>query len=84
MLSSLFSKIFAEEQPAEDKEPAKAEEVTEEKTEEAPAEAEEAEEPEDVSCRIRLASPKKWLKNMLLLLIRYPSFLRTFCLLWCH
>ena len=52
MLSSLFSKIFAEEQPAGDKDVPKTEEPTEAKTEEAPAEAEEeAEEPEDVSSR---------------------------------
>ena len=63
MLSSLFSKIFAEEQPAEDKEPAKIEGATEEKTEEAPAEAEEAEEPEDVSRCLRLV-PKKTAKKL--------------------
>ncbi len=51
MLSSLFSKIFADEQPADNKEAAKAEDATQEKTEETPAEAaeEEPEEPEDVS-----------------------------------
>ena len=58
MLSSLFSKIFADEQPADDKEAAKAEEATQEKTEETPAEAveEEAEEPEDVSYHRQTAS----------------------------
>ena len=59
MLSSLFSKIYAEEQRADDKEAAKAEEPAEEKTEETPAEAEaEAEEPEDVSYR-RQVAPRK-------------------------
>jgi hypothetical protein len=59
MLSSLFTKVFADEEPADDKEAAKAEEATQAKTEETPAEAveEEAEEPEDVSCH-RQATPK--------------------------
>jgi hypothetical protein len=59
MLSSLFSKIFADEEPADNKDAAKVEEVPQEKTEETPAEAveEEAEEPEDVSWH-RQAAPK--------------------------
>ena len=58
MLSSLVSKIFADEQPADNKEAAKAEEATQEKTEETPVEAaeEEPEEPEDVSCYAQTAS----------------------------
>ena len=58
MLSSLFSKIFADEQPADNTEAAKAEEATQEKTEGTPAEAveEEAEEPEDVSYHRQTAS----------------------------
>ena len=59
MLSSLFSKIFAEAQPADDKDVPKTEEPTKAKTEEAPAEAEEeAEEPEDVSSRRQVAPQK--------------------------
>lgn len=84
MLSSLFSKIFADEEPADNKEATKAEEATQEKTEESPAEAveEEAEEPEDVSCH-RQHTPKKLLKIVLLLLNLCPSLLRTRGLLEC-
>lgn len=61
MLSSLFSKIFADEEPADDKEATKAEEATQEKTEGTPAEAaeEEAEEPEDVSYHRQAASKNR-------------------------
>jgi len=61
MLSSLFSKIFADEEPADDKEAPKAEEATQAKTEETSTEAveeeAEAEEPEDVSSH-RQPTPK--------------------------
>lgn len=60
MLSSLFSKIFADEEPADNKEATKAEETTQAqvKTEETPAEVaeEEADEPEDVSCHRQATS----------------------------
>lgn len=62
MLSSLFSKIFADEEPADNKEAIKAEEASQAKTEETSAEAtaevteEEADEPEDVSCHRQATS----------------------------